>query len=147
MSDVKAKQQLRGWLNRKGYVAYPSEMILGGRFCDVVGYHLGKFYAFEVKQKGDHIAKALKQLADYSRGVHFCVVVADEIGKRQIQKFVDKGFGVWQREACVYHELVKPEQVEFFAPAVENTRRKFQRHCGARILGKEQMMIEIFLEE
>lgn len=143
MSDVKAKMQLREWLFDNGYIAYPHEMLVG-YFCDVIGYRKGEFYAFEIKQKGDRVGRALKQLEVYRRHVHYCIVVADKIGKRLTQKFMDKGFGVWLRKGNNYEELVKPQVTDFLDSCVEHTRDKFQRYYKSLIIDREQMMIEGF---
>lgn len=143
MGDAVAKEKLRDWLNNHGFLSYPMEMMFGG-FCDVVAYQKGKFYAFEVKQKGDNISKALKQLRDYSRGVHYCIVVVDKIGKRQSKKFIEKGYGIWKRENNDYVEISKPKSVEFISSWIEHTREKFKRVYGSDILPEQQLMIDNF---
>jgi len=130
MSDVEAKMNLRDYLNANGWVAYPREMMFG-LFCDVAGFREGKFYAFEIKQKGDVISKALKQLKDYSRGVHYCIVVADKITEKMSKRFEDRGYGVWIRDGNGYIESAEPvyseprEDISYIAS-------KFKRECGKR---------------
>jgi len=143
MGDAMAKDRLRDWLNNNGFLSYPMEMQFNG-FCDVVAYQKGKFYAFEIKQKGDNISKALKQLKDYSRGVHYCIIVVDKIGKRQSQKFIDRGYGVWKRENNGYIEISKAKSVKFIHSAIEHTRKKFKRVYGSDVLPEHQLMIDDF---
>lgn len=131
MSDVEAKRNLRDYLNNHGWVAYPREMLFG-RFCDVVGFLKGKFYAFEIKQKGDTTSKALKQLKDYSDGVHYCVLVVDSITKKMTNRFKERGYGVWVREGDTYAELVKPVYREPKHWYIRDTANKFRRECRKR---------------
>lgn len=131
MSDVEAKKNLRHYLNNHGWVAYPREMLFG-RFCDVVGFHKGKFYAFEIKQKGDTISKAIKQLKDYSDGVHYCVLVVDAITQKMTKRFEKRGYGVWERNGETYTELVEPIYREPRAWYVSDTANKFRRECRKR---------------
>lgn len=131
MSDVEAKMALRDYLNANGWVAYPREMMFMG-FCDVVGYREGKFYAFEIKQKGDVTSKALKQLKDYSSGVHYCLVVVDSITKKMTKRFEKRGYGVWIRNNTTYIESVEPIGLEPYSSSISYTASKFDRECGNR---------------
>jgi hypothetical protein len=149
MTDVEVKRTLRQYLTDQGYIAYPMEMQFGG-FCDVTGFLNHKFYAFEIKQKGDNIHKALEQLKDYSRGVDYCIVVVDKIGKRQSVKFKEKGYGIWKRNGSEFIEELKPEQMNPLPNWLNHTRKKLRRECyvmrskkiAERLLDKFQMKIE-----
>lgn len=134
MSDVEAKRALRDYLNNHGWVAYPREMMFMG-FCDVAGYLDKEFYAFEIKQKGDTVSKALKQLKDYSSGVHYCVVVVDSITEKMANRFKERGYGVWVRQnghSEEYRRLVRPESQDPSPRQIDYTASKFERECGKR---------------
>lgn len=133
MSDVDAKKRLRNYLNENGFCAYPREMhisIIDYYYCDVVGYKDGYFYAFEIKQKGDNIPKALKQLKAYSVGVHYCVVVVDEIGYKHLHKFKSAGYGVWRTNGKGYDKIADPKPVDSDFSEIDDTEKKFSKYCS-----------------
>lgn len=128
ITDVEVKKILREWLNNNGYIAYSHEMLFSSGYADVVAWKNGKVYSFEIKQKGDNIAKGLKQLNDYSEGSHYCILVVDEIGRFQIRKFQDKGFGIWKRIENDFMSLHEPTQMEPISSKLKWTINKFERY-------------------
>lgn len=147
MSDVEAKKNLRSYLDSHGYLSYPREMAFGDFkwvYCDVVAYKRPHFYAFEIKQKGDNISKAHKQLKNYSIGVHYCIVVVDVIGVRQAKRFVDNGYGIWKRVNAGYTEISKPKLMDALHAEIKYTRSKFKRELSSLMLPKCQSNIDDF---
>ena len=103
-------------------------MIFSRGYADAVAWKKGEVYAFEIKQKGDYIAKGLRQLSDYSEGANYCILVVDEIGKRQIKKFQNKGYGVWKRVGDNFIELHAPYPTEPIPSKLEWSLSKFRRY-------------------
>ena len=133
ITDTEIKKVLNEWLNNNGYIAYFHEMLFHSGYADAVAWKDNKVFAFEIKQKGDNIAKGLRQLIGYSKGSNFCILVVDEIGPYQIKKFQNKGFGVWKRVGNDFIELHPPKPMAPVQSQLNWSLDKFKRYYKKRI--------------